>query len=244
MIGLSPVAEGFGFHIPKGYLYAAIGFSIIIEFFNRVARRNFVRHQSTLPLRARTADAILRLMGGRKQTSVSHDADSPAAIPVPEGAFAEEERYMINGVLTLAQRSLRGIMTPRGEISWVDAEQSDDEIRRQLLSSPHSLFPVCRGELDEIIGIVRAKELLVALEAGENVAALASASPAIVVPETLDPINLLGVLRRARSSFVIVTNEFGMVQGLVTPLDVWKPSPVNSRMPMRRRRSSLTAMAG
>ncbi len=66
-------------------------------------------------------------------------------------------------------------MTPRGEISWVDAEQSEDEIRRQLLSSPHSLFPVCRGELDEIIGIVRAKEMLVA-PSRENVAALASAS--------------------------------------------------------------------
>lgn len=63
MIGLSTVAEGFGFHIPKGYLYAAIGFSIIIELFNQIARRNFIRHQSTLPLRARTADAILRLMG-------------------------------------------------------------------------------------------------------------------------------------------------------------------------------------
>jgi CBS domain containing-hemolysin-like protein len=75
---------------------------------------------------------------------------------------------MINGVLTLAQRSLRSIMTPRGEISWVDAEQSEDEIRRQLLSSPHSLFPVCRGELDEIIGIVRAKEMLVALESGKT----------------------------------------------------------------------------
>ncbi|MCO1611744.1 CNNM family cation transport protein YoaE, partial [Escherichia coli] len=95
-----------------------------------------------------------------------------------------------------------------------------DEIREQLLSSPHSLFPVCRGELDEIIGIVRAKELLVALEEGVDVAAIASASPAIIVPETLDPINLLGVLRRARGSFVIVTNEFGVVQGLVTPLDV------------------------
>ncbi|WP_434584157.1 CNNM family cation transport protein YoaE [Klebsiella sp. R390] len=220
MIGLSLVAEGFGFHIPKGYLYAAIGFSIIIEFFNQIARRNFIRHQSTLPLRARTADAILRLMGGRKQHAVSHDGDSPAPVPVPEGGFAEEERYMINGVLTLAQRSLRSIMTPRGEISWVDVEQSEEEIRLKLLSSPHSLFPVCHGELDEIIGIVRAKEMLVALEAGEDVAALASASPAIVVPETLDPINLLGVLRRARGSFVIVTNEFGVVQGLVTPLDV------------------------
>ncbi|KNC94369.1 CNNM family cation transport protein YoaE [Trabulsiella odontotermitis] len=221
MIGLSLVAEGFGFHIPKGYLYAAIGFSIVIELFNQIARRNFIRHQSTLPLRARTADAILRLMGGRKQPTVQHDADSPSSpVPVPEGAFAEEERYMINGVLTLASRSLRSIMTPRGEISWVDADLSVDEIREQLLSSPHSLFPVCRGELDEIIGIVRAKEMLVALEAGEDVASLASASPAIVVPETLDPINLLGVLRRARGSFVIVTNEFGVVQGLVTPLDV------------------------
>lgn len=220
MIGLSLVAEGFGFHIPKGYLYAAIGFSIIIELFNQIARRNFIRHQSSQPLRARTADAILRLMGGRKQSAAAHDAENTAAVPVPEGAFADEERYMINGVLTLASRSLRSMMTPRGEISWVDATQGKEAIREQLLSSPHSLFPVCRGELDEIIGIVRAKELLVALEAGEDVTAIAAASPAIVVPETLDPINLLGVLRRARGSFVIVTNEFGVVQGLVTPLDV------------------------
>ncbi|MFP5595705.1 CNNM family cation transport protein YoaE [Kluyvera sp. 142486] len=220
MIGLSLVAEGFGFHIPKGYLYAAIGFSIIIELFNQIARRNFIRHQSTLPLRARTADAILRLMGNRKQVNAAHDEGHQSAMPVPEGAFVEEERYMINGVLTLASRSLRSIMTPRGEISWVDADLSTEEIRQQLLSSPHSLFPVCRGELDEIVGIVRAKELLVALEAGEDVLAIASANPAIIVPDTLDPINLLGVLRRARGSFVIVTNEFGVVQGLVTPLDV------------------------
>ncbi|TWY24114.1 CNNM family cation transport protein YoaE [Enterobacter roggenkampii] len=220
MIGLSLVAEGFGFHIPKGYLYAAIGFSILIELFNQIARRNFIKQQSNQPLRARTADAILRLMGGRRQVKVQSDSENHNPVPVPEGAFVEQERYMINGVLSLASRSLRGIMTPRGEISWVDANLSVDEIRQQLLSSPHSLFPVCRGELDEIIGVVRAKEMLVALEEGVNVEAVAAASPAIVVPETLDPINLLGVLRRARGSFVIVTNEFGVVQGLVTPLDV------------------------
>jgi CBS domain containing-hemolysin-like protein len=220
MIGLSLVAEGFGFHIPKGYLYAAIGFSILIELFNQIARRNFIKQQSNQPLRARTADAILRLMGGRRQVNVQADNENRNPVPVPEGAFVEEERYMINGVLSLASRSLRGIMTPRGEISWVDANLSVDEIRQQLLSSPHSLFPVCRGELDEIIGVVRSKEMLVALEEGVNVEAVAAASPAIVVPETLDPINLLGVLRRARGSFVIVTNEFGVVQGLVTPLDV------------------------
>ena len=219
MIGLSLVAEGFGFHIPKGYLYAAIGFSIIIELFNQIASRNFIKQQSNQPLRARTADAILRLMGGRRQ-SVQPESAGNAPVPVPVGAFVEQERYMINGVLSLASRSLRGIMTPRGEISWVDANLSVDEIRQQLLSSPHSLFPVCRGELDEIIGVVRAKEMLVGLEEGANVEAIAAATPAIVVPETLDPINLLSVLRRARGSFVIVTNEFGVVQGLVTPLDV------------------------
>lgn len=71
----------FGFHIPKGYLYAAIGFSIIIELFNQIARRNFIRHQSTLPLRARTADAILRLMGGKRQASAQMESDNRYRFP-------------------------------------------------------------------------------------------------------------------------------------------------------------------
>ncbi|MFV9669400.1 transporter associated domain-containing protein [Pantoea sp. Ep11b] len=226
MIGLSLVAEGFGFHIPKGYLYAAIGFSILIELFNQIARRNFIRHQSNRPMRERTAEAILRLMGGRNraQTASNNNSGSSEEVALaeamPQEAFKDEERYMINGVLTLASRSIRSIMTPRGEISWVDANRPVDEIRMQLLDTPHSLFPVCRGELDEIVGVVRAKELLVALDHGMDVAAFAASTPTIVVPETLDPINLLGVLRRARGSFVIVTNEFGVVQGLITPLDV------------------------
>ncbi|WP_300004276.1 TerC family protein [uncultured Cedecea sp.] len=220
MIGLSLVAEGFGFHIPKGYLYAAIGFSIVIEFFNQIALRNFIRNQSRQPLRARTADAILNMIGNKRKENDPIREGNNTIKPIEAETFAEEERYMLNGVLTLASRSLRSIMTPRGDISWVDALKTDEEIREQLLASPHSLFPVCRGELDEVIGVARAKELLVALDKGDNVAAVAAQSPVIVVPETLDPINLLGVLRRARGSFVIVNDEFGMVQGLVTPLDV------------------------
>ncbi|MDN4133888.1 TerC family protein [Pantoea ananatis] len=222
MIGLSLVAEGFGFHIPKGYLYAAIGFSILIELFNQIARRNFIRHQSHRPMRERTAEAILRLMGGRNrvQSAPASTEEQAIAVAMPQEAFKDEERYMINGVLTLASRSIRSIMTPRGDISWVDANRPVDEIRIQLLDTPHSLFPVCRGELDEIIGVVRAKELLVALDHGVDVTTFAASTPTIIVPETLDPINLLGVLRRAKGSFVIVTNEFGVVQGLITPLDV------------------------
>ncbi|WP_312242900.1 TerC family protein [Pantoea sp.] len=220
MIGLSLLAEGFGFHIPKGYLYAAIGFSILIELFNQIARRNFIRHQAHRPMRERTAEAILRLMGGRQRKQQANTEEAALAEAMPQETFKDEERYMINGVLTLASRSIRSIMTPRGDISWVDVARPLDEVRIQLLDTPHSLFPVCRGELDEIIGVVRAKELLVALDHGMDVATFAAASPPIIVPETLDPINLLGVLRRAKGSFVIVTNEFGVVQGLITPLDV------------------------
>ncbi|MBP2838128.1 MULTISPECIES: TerC family protein [Dickeya] len=216
MIGLSLVAEGFGFHIPKGYLYAAIGFSIIIELFNQVARHNFIKHQSHRPMRERTAEAILRLMGARKAT---HDEEEQP-LQKTEETFAEEERYMISGVLTLASRSLRSVMTPRTDISWVDSERSVEDIRLQLLDTPHSLFPVCRGSLDELVGVVRAKDLLVALEEHTDVEQFAANNPPIVVPETLDVINLLPVLRRAKGSLVIITNEFGVVQGLVTPLDI------------------------
>ncbi|MFU2318134.1 TerC family protein [Rahnella sp. PCH160] len=218
MIGLSLIAEGFGFHIPKGYLYAAIGFSILIELFNQIARRNFLKSQSNRPMRERTAEAIQRLMGGKRQ---NQNEDEPAGDVLPAGeTFAEEERHMITGVLTLASRTLRSVMTPRTEISWVDCEKSPAEIRSQLLDTPHSLFPICRHSLDDVIGVVRAKDLLVALENGENIVAFAEKTPPIVVPETMDVINLLAVLRKAKGRLVVVSNEFGVIQGLVTPLDV------------------------
>ncbi len=217
MIGLSLVAEGFGFHIPKGYLYAAIGFSILIELFNQIARRNFIKNQSRKPMRERTAEAILRMMGGRAR---NHQEDEAAAEKPQQEHFAAEERYMITGVLSLASRSLRSVMTPRNEISWVDCCRPVTELRAALMETPHSMFPVCDGELDNVLGIVRAKDLLVALENGEQVKAYAIANPAIMVPDTLDVLNLLGELRRAKGSMVIVTNEFGVIQGLVTPVDV------------------------
>lgn len=216
MIGLSLIAEGLGVHIPKGYLYAAIGFSILIEMFNQIARRNFIKHESRLPMRERTAEAIMRLMG-QQRTQQQVDEDSLHKV---KETFAQEERYMISGVLTLASRTLRSVMTPRTEISWVDCERSRDEVREQLLDTPHSLFPVCRYELDEFIGVVRAKDLLVALDQGVDIAEFAARTPPIVVPETMDVIKLLAVLRRAKGRLVMVTNEFGVVQGLVTPLDV------------------------
>ncbi|MXP67374.1 hypothetical protein FD728_01235 [Pantoea sp. Aalb] len=222
MIGLSLIAEGFGFYIPKAYLYVAIGFSIFIELFNQIARRNFLRHQQHRPIRERTAEAIIRLMGGlqKNQPATTEETTRLVETVRQQEAFKDEERYMINSVLTLSQRSISSIMTPRSNISWIDVSCSLNEIRTKLLDTSHSLFPVCRGELDKIIGVIRAKELLVEIDKGTDVAKFASNFPAVMVLETLDSINLLGVLRRAKDSFVIIINKFGIIQGLITPLDV------------------------
>lgn len=219
MIGFSLVAEGFGLHIPKEYLYAAIGFSIMIETFNQLAWRNLAKSESRLPLRERTADAILNLMGGRRVASTAEmSADREEG--VPPAAFGEEERFMISGVLTLAERSIRTIMTPRGEISWIDCAGNADEVRAQLLGTPHSIFPVCRGSLDNVIGVVRAKELFTALDSGQDLATCAAQYPPIVVLDRIEVIKILGVLRKAKGSLVLVVDEYGTVQGLVTPLDI------------------------
>ncbi|MBW7983178.1 TerC family protein [Enterobacillus tribolii] len=219
MIGLSLMAEGFGLHIPKGYLYAAIGFSILIEFFNQVARRNFLKNERRRPMRQRTAEAIIKLMGGDR-SAPGTQGEERLTIADRDETFAAEERYMISGVLTLASRSLRTIMTPRNEISWVDCRSSPQEVRSQLLSTPHSLFPVCDGELDQWIGVVRAKDLLVVLDAGQSIEEYAAQHPPIVVLDSLDVINVLDELRQAKGRLVMVSDEFGIVQGVVTPLDV------------------------
>ncbi|MCG9077072.1 TerC family protein [Laribacter hongkongensis] len=225
MIGLSLVAEGSGLHIPKGYLYAAIGFSILIESFNQMAHRNLVRQQAHRPLRERTAETIMRLMGPRQHPHASGDAPHTATpsddAPAPLPAFGEEERDMISGVLTLADRSIRSVMTPRNEISWIDLDAGPDAVRQQLLDTPHSLFPVCRGSLDQVLGVARAKDMLAALPNYDALESFVRRQPApIVVPASLETLTLMGVLRRARGRLVLVADEAGTIEGLVTPLDV------------------------
>jgi predicted tellurium resistance membrane protein TerC len=125
MIGLSLTAEGLGFKIPKGYLYAAIGFSILIEFFNQLARRSLLKNQSLLPLRDRTAEAVLRMLGGKPRSEAAPSSTEDDE-PSEQSAFGAKERSMVSGVLALGDRTIRSIMTPRTEISWInlDVERS------------------------------------------------------------------------------------------------------------------------
>ena len=216
LIGISLIAEGFGFHIPKGYIYSGIGVAIAIEAFNQFGQRNVAKHEAKIPLRHRTADSILKLMGGRVETS------SPDLHNEAQEAFADEERYMIGGVLTLAERSVASIMTPRSQISWVNIEDSPEQIREQILSVPHSLFPVCRGSLDKVISIVRAKELLDVLDEEEDLKALIKLQRPIYIFEKMKVIAAINTLRTSKGSLVLVSDEYGNVQGLISPLDVFE----------------------
>ena len=216
LIGISLIGEGFGFHIPKGYIYSGIGVAIAIEAFNQFGQRNVAKHEAKIPLRHRTADSILKLMGGRLETS------SPDMNVEAQEAFADEERYMIGGVLTLAERSVASIMTPRSQISWVDIEDSPEQIREQILSVPHSLFPVCRGSLDKVISIVRAKELLDVVDDEVELKALIKRQRPIYIFEKMKVIDAINTLRTSKGSLVLVSDEFGNVQGLISPLDVFE----------------------
>ena len=218
MIGLSLIAEGLGFHIPKGYLYAAIGFSVVIEFFNQLARRNFIKQEAHIPLRDRTADAVLRLLGSKRGAD-QHDEPEAEAQAAEEPAFEAEERNMVSGVLSLSQRSVRSIMTNRSEISWINIEDDADTIRAQLLATPHGFFPVCRGQLDEVIGVARAKDLIADLTQSGAIDAAHIRTP-IIMPDASGVLKVMERLKRSHGQLVIIADEYGTLQGLVTPIDI------------------------
>jgi CBS domain containing-hemolysin-like protein len=218
MIGLSLIAEGLGFHIPKGYLYAAMGFSIVIEFLNQLVKRNFAAKDAHVPLRERTAGAVLRMLGNRSRTELRQEADDVETVPEAP-AFGPAERNMVSGVLSLSQRSVRSIMTTRSDMTWIDLHANGAAIRDQVLSTPHSFIPVCRGQLDDIVGVARAKDLIADLTL-QGAIDMRHVRPPIIMPDTAGVLTIMETLQRAQGQLVLVADEYGTIQGLVTPIDI------------------------
>jgi len=221
MIGFSLFVEGFGFVLPKGYLYAAIAFSVLIETFNQLARRNRRLAEEHRPMRERTAEAVLRMLGKRLPSDMpAASADSAGEVD-PSLVFGKEERDMVSGVLTLSERNVRSLMTPRNDVSWINIDDSPAEIQAQIAREPHSYLPVCKGTLDDVIGLGQAKELVEDLIKHKSIQLSRLRAP-LVVHESIGTIQLMERLKKARGQLLMVADEFGAIAGVVTPIDIFE----------------------
>jgi putative hemolysin len=136
------------------------------------------------------------------------------------GVIEESERQMISGIMRLADRRVRGVMTPRGEIDWIDADAGDAAIRAHLAATPHTRLPVARGSIDAIIGVVQARDIVQVLIEGRSLDLVALARPAPVLPDVIDAVDALAVLQAAEIPIALVHDEYGHFEGIVTPADL------------------------
>jgi putative hemolysin len=132
------------------------------------------------------------------------------------GVFEKHEQALVSRIFRLDDQSLRSVMTPRGEIVYIDLNDSIDTNRQKLLGSTHSRFLICRGGLGEVVGILRAKSVLDASLEGKPFDFAGDAVKPLYVPETLTLIELLEAFQRHRQHLALVIDEYGEIQGLVT----------------------------
>jgi CBS domain containing-hemolysin-like protein len=220
LIGFSLIIEGFGVHLPKGYLYAAIGFSVLIEAANQFRLRNRDKIASAMNLRDRTASAVLKLLGSRATPDQPETSGDLVTGEVGSPIFAAEEKDMIEGVLRLADRPLRSIMSPRNEVQWLDIDDPDDVQRAEILKLTHSTIILCRGDLDDFIGVAMTADLLHALVEDTRIDWQSVMRQPLVLHEGTKVLRVLEQFRRSRVPMAIVLDEFGSVDGVATPADI------------------------
>ena len=136
------------------------------------------------------------------------------------GVIEESERAIISGVVRLADRPVREVMTPRTEVAWIDADADEAELRDAMADMAHSRLPVADGSVDNIIGVITARDVVAALIAGRPCDPRALMRSAPVVPDQMDAMNALEVLRSSEVPMVLVHDEYGHFEGIVTPADL------------------------
>ena len=170
-----------------------------------------------------TTRGILFLAGMRSEpqgTITDEEIRSVIAEAEAAGVIAPQEQAMISGVMRLGDRTARGLMTPRTGVDMLDARLEGAALVEALLSSPHSRIPVHEGDPDTILGMALVRDLTGPLLSGRKVELRAHVRPAPVVPETMDALAVLKVLREAEVPVALVHDEFGHFEGLITPADI------------------------
>ncbi|BAJ64343.1 hemolysin family protein [Anaerolinea thermophila] len=169
-----------------------------------------------------STDFLLKLLGWQKVLSPDLTEEEIKGIieqGVESGIIEQRETDMIEGVLRLGDRLVSAFMTPRTEIEWLDVEDPWEVNREYIISSSHNYFPVARGDLDNVLGIINAKELL-AVATPQPVDLKDYLKPALFLPESTTALKALEALRTASGNLALILDEYGGLQGMITLFDL------------------------
>ncbi|KAB2912646.1 MAG: HlyC/CorC family transporter [Hyphomicrobiaceae bacterium] len=173
-----------------------------------------------LDVSTKTVFFLLRHKAPPQSTVTEEEIKALIAEAERVGVLETGEHRMIAGVLRLGDRPVRGLMTPRTDVDWLDVTADADAIRERILTTTHSRLPAGEGSPDKLIGVVTTRELLALVASGKPLDARAHVRKAPVIPETTDALDTLELLRDAEVPVALVHDEYGDFEGLVTPADV------------------------
>ena len=163
---------------------------------------------------------LLRIDTNAVQHVTEEEINASLEEGVDAGIIEEHEHQMVRNVFQLDDRQLTSIMIPASDIEWLDAQDTIDEAVQKAWATGHSWYPVCRGGLEDVVGVVHLPRLLALQAEGVTDAIAGHLQPAVFVPETLSGMELLEQFRSRATRMVFVVDEYGVVQGLLTPLDM------------------------
>jgi putative hemolysin len=170
-----------------------------------------------------TTKLIVRLLGV-EPSSEPPVSDEEVRIILTEGTeagvFEEVEQDMVQRVLMLDDRRVSAAMTPRPDIAWLNVEDPPEVLQQQIMESTYSRLPVARGSLDDILGEIRARDVLIALRCGEQVDLTDHLRDPLYVPEIMPVLKVLESLKIAGTEMALVLNEYGSIEGLITLRDI------------------------
>jgi putative hemolysin len=171
----------------------------------------------------RTSALIFHLLGLDRE-SESHVTAEELHLIVAEasksGVIAEGERQIISGVVRLADRPVREVMTPRTEIEWIDINAKPAEVRATLRDSAHSRLLIADGSIDSLLGVVQARDVMVALLARQPLDLRAMMRKLPMIQDVVDAMDALPIFRDSDVPIAMVIDEYGHFEGIVTPTDL------------------------
>jgi putative hemolysin len=168
-------------------------------------------------------EGTLRLLGVRGNPDRSVTEEEIAASleeGLDAGVIEAQEHQMVRNVFRLDDRQVGSMMIPRAEIVWLDAGGSADDVLAVIADEEHSRYPVCRGGLHEVVGVISAQTLLQQAMKGQPLSLVDGLQAPVFVPETLSGMELLEQFRASSAQLVFVVDEYGEVQGMITVRDV------------------------